>query len=328
MHPRSLLSVAETSFPETRKPVLVILGPTASGKTALALSVAVKLDAEIISADSRQIYRELSIGSAKPSEEALRSVKHHFVNEKSIGEPFSAGDFASQACKRIHDIHGRGKQAIVAGGSTLYLEALLRGLGELPPGNPEIRRKLLEELDEYGNEKLFQRLAELDPEQASTLDPTKTQRLIRSLEIIAISGRTVTSLQHVRKTPPVNFLTFGLRMPREQLYRHINERVDEMVAMGLVEEAAFLYKKYYSLLNTQKAGALKTVGYQELFSYFDGRMDLESAVTLIKQHTRNYAKRQLTFFKNRLNVNWVDAPVGHAAIAALTTICCRTLTEA
>jgi tRNA dimethylallyltransferase len=320
--------MTETSSCGSTKTVLVILGPTASGKTALAHSVAEKIDAEIISADSRQIYRELTIGTAKPPASALKAVRHHFIDERNIGEPFSAGDFAVQAYERILDIQGRGKHAIVAGGSGLYIEGLVMGFADLPPGDQEIRRKLSAELEKHGADKLFRRLESLDPQQASGLDPTKTHRLIRSLEIIAITGRPVSSQKMFRKPPPLSFLTYGLDMPRENLYRRINERVENMIASGLVEEASFLYKKYHTLLDTDNAGPLKTVGYQELFRYFDGQTDLETAITLIKQHTRNYAKRQLTFFKNRLNVNWVEAPADHSAIAALATIWCRVLKEA
>ncbi len=308
---------------QPHKPVLVILGPTASGKTALALNVARRLEAEIISADSRQIFRELTIGSAKPPEELLREIPHHFIDEKNIGESFTAGDFAVEAQQRILDIHLRGKPAVVAGGSTLYIEGLIRGFADLPPGNPEIRRNLAEELSSSGSEKLFERLKSLDPVQAATLDPTKTERLIRSLEIIAISGRTVTELQQSRKTPPLTFVLYGLSLPRPTLYERIDRRVDAMIRNGLVGEAELLYKKYYSLLKGEKAGALKTVGYQELFDYFEGRTTLENAVTLIKQHTRNYAKRQLTFFKNRLNVNWMDASGDPATMEALVKACCR-----
>jgi len=310
---------------QPQKPVLVILGPTASGKTALTLQVARRFQAEIISADSRQIYRELTIGSAKPPEELLREIPHHFIDEKNIGEAFSAGDFAVEAQQRILDIHQRGKQAIVAGGSTLYLEGLLRGFADLPPGDPEIRRNLAGELSSSGSERLFERLKKLDPVQAATLDPTKTQRLIRSLEIIAISGRTVTDLQQSRKVPTLNFFSYGLSVPRSMLYERIDRRVDAMILNGLIEEAELLYKKYYSLLKVEKTGALKTVGYQELFDYFEGRTTLDSALTLIKQHTRNYAKRQLTFFKNRLNVNWMNASGDHEAMEALIKACCRVL---
>jgi len=308
-----------------QKPVLVILGPTASGKSALAMNIAGYLDAEIISADSRQIYRELTIGTAKPSEVDLRMVRHHFINEKTTGEPFTAGDFAEAANARILDIHNRKKYAIVAGGSTLYLEGLIKGFGDLPPGDQEIRSRLTAELALTGGEKLFERLRKLDPIQAATLDPTKTRRLIRSLEIMEITGKTVTSLQEYRRTPAFDYRIVGLSMPRPILYERINTRVDRMITSGLVEEAEYLYKNYYSLLRTERNSALKTVGYQELFDFFENKTDFDRAVTLIKQHTRNYAKRQLTFFKNRLNVTWVDAFEEHATPDLLRAACCREL---
>lgn len=298
--------MTEARSSTSQPPVLVILGPTASGKTSLALHVARKTDAEIISADSRQVYRELTIGTAKPSPAELAAVPHHFIDEKNIGEHFSAGDFASQAERRVLEIHNRGKRAIVAGGSTLYLEALLKGLADLPPSDPEIRKALYTKWEKHGGEKLFQRLRQADPQQAATLDPTKTQRVIRSLEIIELSKRTVTELQRSRKPPRLNFRAYALRMPRERLYQRIDRRVEVMMAAGLEEEAKRLYERYRTILHTQRAGVLKTVGYQELFRYFEDETDLETAISLIKQHSRNYAKRQLTFFKNRLNVNWVD----------------------
>jgi tRNA dimethylallyltransferase len=291
-------------------PVHVILGPTASGKSALALALAKKIGAEIISADSRQIYRELDIGSAKPSEESLRDIKHHFINEKNIGEPFTAGDFATEALDRIRSIHLRGIRTIVTGGSTLYLEGLLEGFAELPPSNPEIRKLLLQELECIGKEELYKKLVRKDPQQAATLDATKTQRLIRSLEIIEITGVSVTELQARGKKAPtgVRFLTWGLSMPRETLYHRINQRTEDMIKAGLIDEAAMLHYKYQAMLAKEKLPALQSVGYQELFQYLDGKIEFATAVRLIQQHTRNYAKRQLTFFKNRLNVTWVDAP--------------------
>ncbi|MFZ4525330.1 MAG: tRNA (adenosine(37)-N6)-dimethylallyltransferase MiaA [Chlorobium sp.] len=298
------------SIATAQPPVMVILGPTASGKSELALAMAKKTGAEIISADSRQIYRELDIGAAKPSPEALQEVTHHFVNEKNIGESFTAGDFATEAIKRIHDIHRRGKRAIIAGGSTLYLEGVLKGFANLPPANPEIRARLLSELDNVGKEYLYERLLQQDPEQAATLDPTKTQRLIRSLEIIEITGLSVTELQsRGKQQTDLHFLTTGLSIPRETLYRRINQRTDEMLETGLCHEAELLYNKYHKLLADKRTSALQSVGYQELFEYFKNTIDFAEAVRLIKQHTRHYAKRQLTFFNNRLAVNWVDADI-------------------
>lgn len=292
-------------------PVIVILGPTASGKSELALAVAKKIGAEIISADSRQIYRELDIGAAKPSAEALQEVTHHFVNEKNIGEPFTAGEFATEAVERIRDIHRRGKRAIIAGGSTLYLEGVLKGFANLPPANPEIRARLLIELENIGKERLYEKLLQKDPEQAATLDPTKTQRLIRSLEIIEITGLSVTELQSRGKQQQtdLHFLTTGLSIPRDTLYQRINQRTDKMLESGLCQEAELLYHKYYKILAEKRTSSLQSVGYQELFQYFENTVDFAEAVRLIKQHTRNYAKRQLTFFNNRFTVNWVNADI-------------------
>ncbi|MEI8186937.1 MAG: tRNA (adenosine(37)-N6)-dimethylallyltransferase MiaA [Chlorobiaceae bacterium] len=300
------------------QPVHVILGPTASGKSALALALAKQIGAEIISADSRQIYRELDIGSAKPSEEFLRQIKHHFISEKNIGEPFSAGDFALEAAERIRDIHRKGLHAVVTGGSTLYLQGLLEGFAELPPGDPEIRKRLLHELECIGTEELYKKLLLKDPEQAATLDHTKTQRLIRSLEIIEITGKSVTELQAQGKAQTgLRYLTWGLSMPRETLYDRINQRTEDMLEAGLTKEAALLHHKYRAMLSQGKIPALQSVGYQELFQYFDGKIELTTAISLIKQHTRNYAKRQLTFFKNRLSVTWVDAPENESELATL-----------
>jgi tRNA dimethylallyltransferase len=315
-----LLSKTNMPSPETAQPeVIVILGPTASGKSALALALAKKIGGEIISADSRQLYRELDIGAAKPSPEELREVKHHFVDEKDIGEPFTAGDFATEAVERIRDIHRRGKRAVVAGGSTLYLEGLIEGFADLPPADPEIRARLLDELGREGNERLFAKLLERDPAQAATLDPTKSQRLIRSLEIIEITGLSVTELQArgKQRQGDLSFAVTGLAMPREVLYQRINQRTDEMIEAGLSGEAEGLFHKYHELLASGKISALQSVGYQELFQYFDGKITFDEAVSQIKQHTRNYAKRQLTFFRNRLTVNWVNAPENFSDLALL-----------
>jgi tRNA dimethylallyltransferase len=314
----------------TVKPVLVILGPTCSGKSSLAFAVARKTGGEIISADSRQIYRGMDIGTAKPSQEMLRTVRHHFIDEKNIGEEFTAGNFAAEAQERIRLIQDRERHAIVAGGSTLYLEGLLQGFDEMPRSDPAVRARLQEELEIDGVHVLYQRLQSIDPEQAATLDPTKTQRLIRSLEIIGISGQTVTSLQLTagRKTSGITFLTFGLMLPREVLYERINRRTDDMMQAGLLQEARHLHEQYLPRIRAGKINALRTVGYQELFQYLDGNISLDQAVTLIRQHTRNYAKRQLTFFKNRLDVEWLDAALNEAGLMTLADKLSLVLTSA
>ncbi|MBV5326879.1 MAG: tRNA (adenosine(37)-N6)-dimethylallyltransferase MiaA [Chlorobium sp.] len=313
---------------DRQKTILAILGPTASGKSALAFSIAKEINAEIISADSRQIYRELNIGTAKPSQETLQQIKHHFVNELSIGDPFTAGNFAREASARIRNILHSGKNVLIAGGSTLYLEALLNGFADLPPADTEKRQQLAIELETFGSKHLFERLRQLDPLQAATLDHTKTQRLVRSLEIIELSGHTVTEMQkkHIQPLADINVITCGLSLPRPLLYEKINRRTDQMLASGLLQEAVALFTKYYPYCDVITTNALQTVGYQELFAYLDEKTDFKTAITLIKQHTRNYAKRQLTFFKNRLNVNWMDAPENEHELSMLTTSCCRMIT--
>jgi tRNA dimethylallyltransferase len=309
----------------SQKPVLVILGPTASGKTELAFRIARKIGGEIISADSRQIYRQMDIGTAKPPKWMLEEIRHNFIDEKEIGEPFSAGDFAEKAAERIRELRQRGITPIVAGGSTLYLEGLLKGFAELPQSDPEVRARLTRELELHGAETLYRRLDALDPEQAKTLDPTKTQRLVRSLEIIEISGSTVTALQQKTSGPPtgIEFTTIGLDLPREVLYDRINRRASAMMQAGLEAEARILYEKFREEWRSKNLNALATVGYRELFEHFEGLHDLDTAISLIAQHTRNYAKRQLTFFRNRLEVEWVNAPMEEAVIEALVEALCE-----
>ena len=309
----------------SQKPVLVILGPTASGKTELAFRTARKTGGEIISADSRQIYRGMDIGTAKPPKWMLDEIRHHFIDEKEIGQPFSAGDFAEQAAERIRKLRQRSITPIVAGGSTLYLEGLLKGFAELPQSDPEIRAQLTRELELQGAEALYQRLEAIDPEQAKTLDPTKTQRLIRSLEIIEISGTTVTALQSKTSGPPpgIEFTVIGIDLPRPQLYDRINRRTIEMMQAGLEAEARRLYDRFRSQWRSKNLNALATVGYRELFEHFEGLHDLQTAETLIAQHTRNYAKRQLTFFRNRLDVEWIQGTLDDSEIDNLVESLCE-----
>ena len=309
-----------------KRPVLVITGPTASGKSALAHTAAKKLGAEIISADSRQIYRGMDIGTAKPSQAMLEEVPYHFISEKEIEEEYNAGDFVSDAIVRIRSIHEKNTDVIVVGGSTLYIEGLLHGFADLPSKNPKIRRELEAELNKAGSDELYRRLQSIDPVQAATLDPSKTQRLVRSLEIIAITGKTVTALKTTEKKccASVRFIPVGLSLTRNKLYERINKRTDEMMSSGLLEEAERLYKLYGKDKTGLSVNALETVGYKELFQYFEGEHGLEKAVELIKQHTRNYAKRQLTFFRNRLDLEWKSAPHDKTSLDKLVNelICC------
>jgi tRNA dimethylallyltransferase len=296
------------SQPQAEKPTIpVILGPTASGKTAVGIALAELLNAEIISADSRQIYKELTIGSAKPVPEELNRVRHHFIDELSITNIYDAGRFAKDAAKRIRAIRENGKNVVVVGGSTLYIEGLVKGFADLPKQDPLVREAIEKDIQLLGAEKMYEKLKTLDPVHAKTLDPTKTQRLVRSLEIIELSGKTITELYHEQVAPDeFNYQLFGLDLPRKLLYQRINDRTDKMMAMGFLDEAKVLYNTYGSPSgNMQPMNALCTVGYNELFAYFRGELIQDEAINLIKQHTRNYAKRQLTFFRNRLSVEWM-----------------------
>lgn len=299
--------------------VLLLTGPTASGKSDLAHKLGLLSGAEIISCDSRQIYRELTIGSAKPSPAMLREVPYHFIDEKSLPETTSAGAFALEARERIESIHARGRRAIVVGGSTLYVQGLLEGFSDLPPADPTLRRRLQEELLRVGPETLYRRLVDLDPEQAATLDPTKTHRLIRSLEVIALTGTTLRERRAAEEKSGkagggLSFRALALDLPREELYGRIDERVGRMMEEGLREEARGLWERYRQEIEEGAIPALRTVGYQELFSHFSGEYPLERAVELIRQHTRNYAKRQLTFMRNRLTLEWIPPDTEPASL--------------
>lgn len=286
-----------------RIPLLVIAGPTAVGKTQLALELASQLDAEIISADSRQIYRELVIGTARPTDEELALVPHHFVAELSLDEPFSAGIFADQAAERIADIHTRGKVALVTGGSTLYLEALIHGLSDLPETSQETRKRLTLRYQQEGANALYAELQRVDPEAAATMDATKSQRVIRALEVFHDTGKPLSSY-HQNPSESSQFRPLVLIADRERaiLYDRINRRVDVMIEDGLVEENRLILEKGFSL----DLNPLRTIGYKEPMAYLQGEYDEREMIRRLKQNTRRYAKRQLTWFRRRPEYHWID----------------------
>jgi tRNA dimethylallyltransferase len=270
--------------------LIVVIGPTAVGKTALSIKLAQAFKTEIISADSRQFFNEMQIGTARPTEQELAAVKHHFVGHLSIHDNYTAGKFEREALEKINQLHDNHQVVIMTGGSGLYVQAVTHGLDN-PPASPEIRDQLNHEFEEKGLEFLQEKLKTLDPETHNTIDLNNHQRLIRALEVCLVSGKPYSYfLNHSAKERPFKTILIGLNLPREQLYQRINDRVDEMVKLGLVEEAKALYPQKH--LN-----ALQTVGYKELFLAFDGQMSEEEAIEKIKQNTRNFAKRQLTWFK-------------------------------
>lgn len=285
-------------------PFLTIAGPTGVGKTALSLDVAEALDAEIISADSRQVYEELTIGTAKPSPQAQERVPHHFIGERTLQEPFSAGTYAEEANDRIRSILDRERVPLIVGGATLYLHALQYGLADIPDVEDCVRERLEDRLDEEGPEALFEELQEVDPKQAEKADPTKTQRVIRALEVYHGTGKPLTYYHENQPEPPFSFTTIVLNRDRDELYNRINGRVDRMLERGLLDEVREVMEIEGVALDEPP---LSTIGYREPIQHLRGEIEYDEMVRLVKRNTRRYAKRQLTWFRRYDEYNWVDA---------------------
>jgi tRNA dimethylallyltransferase len=282
------------------KTLIVIVGPTAIGKTALAITIANYLNTEIISADSRQFFKEMEIGTAKPSKEELNTAPHHFINSHSIKDFFSTGDFESLALKVIDDLFVVKDQVVMVGGSGLYINAVVNGLDELPETDLKIRESLNERLKSEGIESIQAELAVVDPEYYALVDHSNPQRLIRGLEFHHSVGKKLSSfLSRTRKERPFKVLKIGLNKDRSALYKQINHRVDLMMEKGLLAEVE-------SLMRFRDYNALKTVGYAELFDYLDGNCTLDAAIDKIKQNTRRFAKRQLTWFRRDEEIKWFE----------------------
>ncbi len=283
------------------KVLKVLEGPTAVGKTALAIEWAKRYGTEIVSADSRQFYRELNIGVARPSMQELAEVPHHFIACKSVEEYYSVSRYEEEALALLEKLFARYDTVIMAGGSGLYVNAVCHGIDELPDPSPALRQQLKDLLRENGIECLQQKLKELDPVFYEKIDLQNSVRLRRALEVCLTTGKPYSSLRtNPRKQRPFVIERYVLDRPKEDLYRRINLRVDLMMQNGLPDEARALYP--HRTLN-----ALQTVGYRELFDYFDGKISLEQAVTDIKTHTRRYAKRQLTWLRAQENITWLQA---------------------
>ncbi len=283
-----------------KKYVINVLGPTAIGKTALSIQLAQAFDTEIISADSRQFYKEMSIGTAAPSKEELSQAPHHFIQHISIEDDYSVGDFEKEAIAKAEELFSKKDILILVGGSGLYVKSFTEGLDDFPDVDPDIRLELNERLADKGLEPLKQQLNQLDPEYFSKIDQDNPHRVIRALEICIETGKPFsTFLNQPKKERNFETISIGLTAPREVIYNRINKRVDIMMDEGLLDEAQALYHK-------RKLNALNTVGYKELFAFFEGRMDLEQAVEEIKKNTRRFAKRQLTWFRKDENIHWFD----------------------
>ena len=292
----------------SNKTLLCILGPTAVGKTAAAIQLAKRLHTEILSADSRQFYKEISIGTAKPSAAELAEVPHHFIGHLSIHDTYSAGDFERDALHKLNELFQTHDTVIAVGGSGLYVKALIDGLDVLPPANELLRQELHQLFASHGIEALQLRLKHLNESVYDQTETANPQRLMRAIEIETATqqGFHSSSLKIQR---PFNTVKVVLDLPREQLYERINHRVDLMMQEGLLEEVT-------AVVAAQHTYALKTVGYTELFEYLEGKHTLEKAVELIKQHTRNFAKRQLTWFRKEAPEHWFT-PDDCNGIAAL-----------
>ena len=294
--------------------VVAIVGPTASGKSALALEVAFRTGGEIVNADALQVYRGLDIGTAKPSLEERRAVRHHLVDILEPEESFSAGEFARRAREAIRDIQARGKLAIVVGGSGLYLRSLFDGLKELPQHQPEVRLALQEELGSRGLPALYQELSHIDPETAQRLRSTDTQRILRALEVFRCSGLPLSWwMSRENVTRPINRLMIGLTLPRTILYDRIAVRVRDMVRRGWVSEVAALLE----IGTSPSAPAFQAIGYQQMVRHLEGRSTLGAANEEALLDKRHYAKRQETWFRRERDLSWFQGPHPENAVPFL-----------
>ena len=281
--------------------VYIVVGPTAVGKTKYAIELAQTLKTEIISADARQCYQELNIGVARPSNEELAQVKHHFIASHSIEDTVNAGVFEQYALAKVNEQLTKFGSAVMVGGTGLYIKAFVEGMDIIPAIDPSIRIQIQQDLSTKGIEWLQEQVKQLDPEywaQADQGEQQNTQRLSRALEVKTGTGQSILSFQNQhKKVRPFNIQKIGLEMPREQLYDRINQRVHQMVEMGLEEEVKALHPQFH--LN-----ALQTVGYQEWLSYLEGNQSKEAVIEAIQQNTRHYAKRQMTWFKKDPEIKW------------------------
>ena len=280
------------------KTLIVITGPTAVGKTALCLDIASHYNIPVINADSRQIYRELKIGTAAPTEQQLRQVRHYFVGILELDDYYSASIYEQQVLELLESQFAHSDYALLSGGSMMYIDAVCNGIDDIPTVDDDTRAMMKRRLAEEGLEALCEELRKLDPEHYAVVDRKNPRRVVHALEICHMTGRTYTSFRtHSRKQRPFRVKKIGLNIERDALYDRINRRVDQMMADGLLEEARRLLPKRH--LN-----ALNTVGYKEMFTYIDGIWTLDEAVERMKGNTRRYARKQLTWFRNDLQVKW------------------------
>ena len=284
-------------------PLIAVIGPTASGKTGLAVEIAKKFGGEVVSADSMQIYSELTIGTAKPTEKEMDGVLHHLIGHKSIDEEYSVVDYVEEAKSAITDIFNRGKLPVLCGGTGLYVDSLLSNteFSEIK-SDPDVRKKFYDFAEENGNEALFEKLKEIDPETAAKTHANNLIRVVRALEVYEITGKTMSEHQKDSHPTPSNYdvCYIGTNFAdRDKLYARIEQRIDEMLEEGVEEEARFLFE------HNGACTAAQAIGYKEFYPYFRGEMSREDAISVLKKETRHYAKRQITWFKRNDKINWL-----------------------
>ncbi len=285
-------------------PVIAVVGPAASGKTALAIELAEKFGGEVISADSMQIYKGLDIATAKPTNAEMKGIKHHLISVIEPGTAFSLANYLELARAAVNDVHGRGKMPIICGGTGLYVSSLLDNIKlDETENDGSVRRRLTEEKERFGNNEMLARLEKIDPETAKTLHPNNINRIIRALEVYEVTGKTFSQLKEEsrREETPYNSVKIGLDFrDRQVLYDRINRRVDIMTENGMIEEARAVFEA-----RERQNTSLFAIGYKELIPYFEGKADLVECTDKIKQESRRYAKRQLTWFRRDKEINWI-----------------------
>ncbi len=286
-----------------KEKLAVLIGPTAVGKTKLSILLAKRFNAEIISGDSMQIYKRMDIGTAKINEEEMEGIPHHLIDIKNPEESFSAAEFQELVRSKITEITSRGKLPIIVGGTGLYIQSVIYDYQfSDAPSDEEFRKTLEERAEREGNNVIYEELLEIDPESAEKIHPNNIRRVIRALEIYHCTGKTMSQYQE-KQNPELlyDMALIGLTMDRETLYDRINQRVDIMMQEGLLEEVRSLYDQ-----GLKDCQSIQAIGYKELYDYFNGRVSFEDAVENLKQNSRRYAKRQLTWFRNKMNVEWFD----------------------
>lgn len=284
-------------------PLIAVIGPTASGKTGLAVEIAKKFGGEVVSADSMQIYSELTVGTAKPTEKEMEGVPHHLIGHKSIDEEYSVVDYVEEAKNAIADIFSRGKLPVLCGGTGLYVDSLLSNteFSEIK-SDPDVRKKLYDFAEENGNEALFEKLKEIDPESAAKTHANNLIRVVRAMEVYEVTGKTMS--EHQKDSHPIpsiyDVCYIGTNFAdRDKLYARIEQRIDEMLEEGVEEEARFLFE------HNGTCTAAQAIGYKEFYPYFRGEMSREDAISVLKKETRHYAKRQITWFRRNDKINWL-----------------------